>query len=102
MANEKAIQNIRKIIEEEKIECDFRNKSSFLYTTRKEEVSKLEKEYKALEKIGFKEAVYKENIEELPFETKARYRISKPSGISSLKIYRRLEKYNRKKGWYPL
>lgn len=52
-SNEKAIQNIKKIIEDEKIKCDFEIKDSFVYTTNQDEVQKIEKEKEAMDKIGY-------------------------------------------------
>lgn len=52
-ANEKAIQNIAKIIEEEKIECDFEWQDSYVFTQKQEEVEKIKKEVEALEYLGF-------------------------------------------------
>ena len=42
-ANQEAIENIKQMIEEEKINCDFEIQSSFVYTTNKSEVNKIKK-----------------------------------------------------------
>lgn len=60
-ANEEAIQNIAKIIEEEKIECDFEWQDAYVFTQKQEEVEKLKKEVEALEYLGFP-AEFVENI----------------------------------------
>lgn len=52
-ANENAIENIKNIIDNNNIKCDFEYQNSFVYTTKKSELSVLKKEYKALENIGF-------------------------------------------------
>ena len=52
-ANQEAIENIKQIIEEEKINCDFEIQSSFVYTTNKSEVNKIKKEVDILKSLGF-------------------------------------------------
>ena len=53
-ANEKAINKIENIIKNENIECDFERLNSYIYTTKKEEINLLEKEFKTLEKLKYK------------------------------------------------
>lgn len=53
-ANENAIKNIKKIVEEEKIECDFCEEKSYVYTTKEDEVIEIEKEVEAVKKLGKK------------------------------------------------
>ncbi len=60
-ANEKAIQNIAQIIQEENIECDFEWQDSYVFTQKQEEVAKIKKEVEALEYLGF-QAEFVENI----------------------------------------
>ena len=52
-ANQNAIQNIKKIIDDEKINCDFERQSSFVYTNVPEEVPLLKKEASVLNSLGF-------------------------------------------------
>ena len=52
-ANEQAIDNIKNIINEEKINCDFKMENNFVYTTKLEDIDSFNKEIKALEDIGF-------------------------------------------------
>ena len=52
-ANEHAISDIKNIIEEENIDCDFEIQSNYVYTTDKSDVPKFEKEINALEKLNF-------------------------------------------------
>lgn len=52
-ANQEAIENIKKIIDTEKINCDFERQSSFVYTTAKSEVSKLKDEVNVINALGF-------------------------------------------------
>lgn len=64
--NEQAIQNIKNIIDEEKIKCDFEYQNSYVYTTKKEDVKLIKKEIKAVENLGYNcEFVTKTG---LPFE----------------------------------
>ena len=52
-ANQEAIENIKNIIDSEKINCDFERQSNFVYTTNPSEVSKLKKEVDILNSLGF-------------------------------------------------
>lgn len=52
-ANEEAIKNIKDIIDEENINCDFKYQKSFIYTTNKEEVPLIKKEYNAISNLGY-------------------------------------------------
>ena len=51
-ANEIAIKNIKKIVEDGKIECDFEIQDAYTYTTNQEEVIEIEKEVQAVKKLG--------------------------------------------------
>ncbi len=61
-ANQEAIENIAKIIEEEKIECDFKRQNAYVFTKSKEEISKIKQEVEAVKEIGGK-AEFVETIE---------------------------------------
>ncbi len=52
-ANEKAIENIKQIIDQEKIKCDFTYQNSYVYTTKKSELGRIKKEVSAVESLGF-------------------------------------------------
>lgn len=52
-ANEEAIENIRNIIDNENINCDFENQSSFVYTTNESEVNNIKLEVDCLNSLGF-------------------------------------------------
>lgn len=52
-ANEQAIKNIKSIIDQEKIKCDFEYQNSYVYTTNKEELKAIKKEVKTIENLGF-------------------------------------------------
>lgn len=52
-ANEKAIENIKNIIDTEKIKCDFEYQNSYVYTTKKSELNAIKKEVASVESLGF-------------------------------------------------
>lgn len=52
-ANEDAINNIKAIIDEENIECDFKFQSNFVYTTDNSEVSTIKDEVNCVNSLGF-------------------------------------------------
>ncbi|MCI8640426.1 MAG: FAD-dependent oxidoreductase [Clostridia bacterium] len=52
LANENAIKNIENIINLENINCDFEKQSSFVYTTKKDEINKIKKEVDNVNKLG--------------------------------------------------
>ena len=51
-ANEKAIENIAKIIEEEKIDCNFKRQSAYVFTQKIEDVQKIKDEVTAVKSFG--------------------------------------------------
>ena len=55
-ANKQAISNIKQIIDEENIECDFEWQPNYVYTTNKNEVQKIENEVSAINAL---ERIYK-------------------------------------------
>lgn len=52
-ANEKAIKNIKQIVDTEKIKCDFEYQNSYVYTTKKSELGAIKKEIAAVESLDF-------------------------------------------------
>lgn len=52
-ANEEAISNVKKIIDDENIKCDFEFQNSYVYTTNQQEVQMLKDEVNSLNNIGF-------------------------------------------------
>lgn len=67
-ANEAAIRLYRKIVEEERIDCEFHNCNAYLYTLREADRATLQKEAAAAASLGIKaHFVEKEEMEELPF-----------------------------------
>ena len=72
-ANEQAISNIKTIIENEKIECDFNIQDSYVYAMQQDEVTEIEKEAEAYEKLGKKAEIV--NKIELPLEIKCALKV---------------------------
>ena len=52
-SNEKAIENIKNIIDNEKIKCDFEYQNSYVYTTKKSDLPSIRKEVSAVNSLGF-------------------------------------------------
>lgn len=50
-ANEKAVSNIKTIIDEEKIDCDFEIQDNFVWTADKNDVDKIKKEVNAINEL---------------------------------------------------
>lgn len=52
-ANEMAIKNIKKIIDTEKIKCDFKEQNSYVYATNEKELKDIKDEHQVLQSLGF-------------------------------------------------
>lgn len=52
LANDEALQTMRRLIQELAIDCDFSDEDAFVYTTEEKNASKIEKELHAYEKLG--------------------------------------------------
>lgn len=82
-ANEEAIKNIKQIIDDEKIKCDFEYQNSYVYTTKKAELNTIKKEVSAVESLGFPcEFVTKTG---LPFEIEGAICFKKQAQFHPLK-----------------
>lgn len=66
-ANQKAIENISEIVQNEKIDCDFKKEKAYVFTAKETEVDKLKKEQRAVEKLEKDLCQYVTKIE-LPME----------------------------------
>ena len=66
-ANEKAIQNIKDIIEKEEIECDLEEESSYVFTKQETKLDMIKNEQKAVDKLQKEKSDYVKEIE-LPTE----------------------------------
>lgn len=87
-ANQEAIENISKIIKEEKIECDFERQSSYVFTKNEIDLIEIKDEVKAVKSIGG-EAEYIETIE-VPIKDILRSnKIPKSGNVQYKKIYKR-------------
>ena len=53
LSNEEAIHNIKNIIDEENIKCDFEHQSNFVYTTNKSDIKKFKHEVDCVNSLGF-------------------------------------------------
>ncbi len=65
-SNEEGIRLAKKIVNDEKIECDFEIKDSYVFATNEEELEKVKQEIEVLKEIGF-EAEFVEKIN-IPIE----------------------------------
>lgn len=53
LSNEEAIHNIKNIIDEENIKCDFEYQSNFVYTTNKSDIKNFKHEVDCVNSLGF-------------------------------------------------
>lgn len=83
-ANENAIENIKKIVETENIECELEEKSSYIYTSKIDEIIDLQEEMEALRKIG-KKAEFVDNID-LPIDVKGAIKFTNQAQFHSRKF----------------
>ena len=65
-SNENGIKLAEKIINEEKIECDFEKQDAYVFATNESEINKIKKEIDTLNKIRFS-AEFEENVD-IPIE----------------------------------
>lgn len=68
-ANEKAIKNIKTIIENEQIKCDFAERKAYVYTINEDEIIDIEQEKEAVNKLGKTAKLVVKT--DLPFKIKA-------------------------------
>ena len=106
-SNQKAIENIKKIIDEEEIECDFEYQPNIIYATSKEDRNKLENEINALNVLcNFYNDLNKENIlktkfiekTDLPFDIEGAIRVENQAQFHPRKymegLVKSIKKYN--------
>lgn len=65
-SNEQAINNIKQIVQDEKIDCDFEKQDAYIFTQKQDEIQKLKKEKEALEYLDLD----CEFLEKIPLSTK--------------------------------
>lgn len=95
-ANEKAINKIEDRIKNENIECDFERLNSYIYTTKKEEINLMEKEFKTLKKLKY-ECEYITKLD-LPFKIEGGICFKNQAQFHSIKYINGLAKYIEEKG----
>lgn len=82
-ANEQAIYNIKNIIDEEQIDCDFEFQDSYVYTDLEDEIIKIKHEVSALNSLGF-DAEYIDKLN-VPFNALAGIKFKKQAQFNPLK-----------------
>lgn len=91
IANEEAIRLYQKIIEEEKIDCDFEEKSAYLYTTDATQIETLKNEARAAKSLGIDATfINGDKITELPFRIEGAVCFEKQAQFHPLKFIRHL------------
>lgn len=95
-ANEKAINKIEDRIKNENIECDFERLNSYIYTTKKEEINLMEKEFKTLKKLKY-ECEYITKLD-LPFKIEGGICFKNQAQFHPIKYINGLAKYIEEKG----
>ena len=103
-SNKQAIENIKQIIKQEKIKCDLEEQSNYIYTTKKTEIEKIEKEVSAINALeaystGKKYASLASCLE-LPIKTESAVKVSKQAQFHPVKymigLANAIEKYEGK------
>lgn len=82
-ANNKAIINIEKIIEKEKIDCDFEKRDSFIFATSPEKYKQIKDEVEVCKSLGIS-ASFEEKIA-LPIQTQGAIRVKNQAQFNSIK-----------------
>jgi glycine/D-amino acid oxidase-like deaminating enzyme/nitrite reductase/ring-hydroxylating ferredoxin subunit len=88
-ANDEALQFIRTLVNEQKIDCDFSDQDAYIYTNSQQEMQKLIKEYDAYEKLDIKGREYKTSIP-LPVDHKAAIVMKNQAQFHPLKYLKHL------------
>lgn len=87
-ANELAIKKYKEIIKEEKIDCDFEEKSAYIYSLN--EIDTLKEEVEAANKVGIN-AEFVEKVK-LPFEIKGAVKFNNQGQFNPLKFLKDISK----------
>lgn len=94
-SNKDAIENIKKIIDYENIDCDFEYKDNYVYTTNQNDLLKLHNEEKALNTLGTCQFV---SDCDLPFKTYGAIKIKNQAQFHPIKymlgLAKSIKKYN--------
>ncbi|MBR0350258.1 MAG: FAD-dependent oxidoreductase [Clostridia bacterium] len=103
-SNKHAIENIKQIIKQEKIKCDLEEQANYIYTTKKSERAKIEKEVSAINALeaystGKRYASLASSLD-LPFKTEIAIKTSKQAQFHPVKymlgLAKAIEKNNGK------
>ncbi|MBR3324857.1 MAG: FAD-dependent oxidoreductase [Clostridia bacterium] len=73
-SNREAISNIKSIIDEEKIDCDFEYVPNYVYTTQIEDFDKIQKEVEAINRLEHKRSTH--DVAEFVKETELPFKIA--------------------------
>lgn len=87
-ANEKAIKEIKRIIDDEKIECDFEWQDNYVYATNDEEKTKVEQEAETINKFGGK--AYLVETSSLPLKFKSAVKLENQAMFNPIKYIKAL------------
>lgn len=90
-ANQDAIENIAKIIEEEKINCDFERQDSYVYTNNLDELEKIKLENEAVHSLGFESEFV--TTTPLPFDVLGAIKFPNQAEFNPMKYAYGLTKY---------
>lgn len=90
-ANQEAIQQYAQIIEQHKIDCDFKNCSSYLYSMQS--IEKLVNEQVALDLLGVKSTI--QNECELPLRIKGCLKLEDQAQFNPMKFMKAIAEENR-------
>lgn len=82
-ANEQAIYNIKNIIDEEQIDCDFEFQDSYVYTDLEDEIIKIKHEVSAVNSLGF-DAEYIDKLD-VPFNALSSIKFKNQAQFNPLK-----------------
>lgn len=75
-ANEEAIENIKKIVEQENIDCDFAEKDAYVFAQNQDEILDIEKEVDAVKKME-KNVEFVNKINDFPLDVKGAIKFAK-------------------------
>ena len=89
-ANQNAIENIAKIVEEEKIDCDFERQNSYVYTNNLDELEKIKLENEAVNSLGFESEFVTSTP--LPFDVLGAIKFPNQAEFNPMKYAYRLAK----------
>ena len=93
-ANEKAIKNIEQIVKQEQIECELEKQNAYVFTNKKSEIAKIQKEVEAVKTLGM-EAEFVTKTD-LPFKMLGAIKFSNQAQFNPLKYANRISRKHKK------